>query len=104
MTCSWRDLSGPPRSCHGIDVLRHRSSLSPRRRARASMHGVPGQRFKAIALGAWVALAIFETNARGAAQTFVALEYDVPADAGDCPDVDEFRAGVAGQLHYDPFR
>jgi hypothetical protein len=68
-------------------------------------HGAPklAHRF-AVVLGAWVTFAVFEDDARGAAQTFVVLEYGVPADASGCPDVDEFRAGVARQLHYDPFR
>jgi hypothetical protein len=42
--------------------------------------------------------------AHAAPQTFVALEYEVASDAGACPDAEAFRASVARQLHYDPFR
>ena len=58
----------------------------------------------ALALGVWAAAAPFGRVARAGAQTFVALEYEVAADATGCPDADEFRASVARQLHYDPFR
>ena len=58
----------------------------------------------AVALGASSAVASFGRVARVGSQTFVTLDYEVPPDASGCPDADEFRASVARQLHYDPFR
>jgi hypothetical protein len=58
----------------------------------------------AVALGALSAVASFGRVARAGSQTFVTLDYEVPPDASGCPDADEFRASVARQLHYDPFR
>ena len=55
-------------------------------------------------IAAWAALAAFARAADAAPQTFVALEYEIVPDVTGCPDVEEFRAGVARQLHYDPFR
>jgi hypothetical protein len=75
-------------SCHYGAVRRHRS---------ASGH-------VAAALAVWSALAAFGGAARAGAQVFVALDYELPADASGCPEADEFRANVARQLHYDPFR
>ena len=34
----------------------------------------------------------------------MALDYEIAPDASGCPDVEEFRAAVARQLQYDPFR
>ncbi len=70
---------------------------------------MPGIRSRALhlalALAVWAASAPFGRLARGAGpQTFVALEYEVQPDASACPSADEFRASVARQLHYDPFR
>jgi hypothetical protein len=64
---------------------------------------VPIGRRLAFALAAWSALAACRASAY-AAQTFVALEYEVAPDAGGCPGVDEFRTSVARQLRTDPFR
>ena len=68
---------------------------------RSPRAGLPG---RALGLVALVALALFADAAHAAPQTFVALEYEVASDAIGCPDVEEFRASVARQLHYDPFR
>ena len=57
----------------------------------------------AAAIGVWSVFATFAGPARAGAQTFVSLEYATP-EASGCPDVEEFRASVARQLHYDPFR
>jgi hypothetical protein len=54
----------------------------------------------AIALAALLAPAL----AGAAPQTSVALEYEVAADTAGCPDAAQFRASVARQLGYDPFR
>jgi hypothetical protein len=43
-------------------------------------------------------------KARAAAPTTVALDYEIDATASGCPDADWFRASVARQLRYDPFR
>lgn len=67
------------------------------------MAGVASSRV-ALALGAWAALAAGGADARAAPQTFVALEYEVAPEARECPDAEAFRASVARQLHYDPFR
>jgi hypothetical protein len=58
----------------------------------------------ALALGVWAAAAPFERVAQAGPQTFVALAYMVEPDVTGCPSADEFRASVARQLHYDPFR
>jgi len=55
-------------------------------------------------LAACWATVSFGPDAHAAAQTLVALDYDVAADATECPDADQFRASVARQLRYDPFR
>jgi hypothetical protein len=55
-------------------------------------------------LGVWAAVATFAKAAEAGPQTFVALEYEVAAEASGCPEVEEFRAAVARQLQYDPFR
>lgn len=52
----------------------------------------------------WAAVATFARIAEAGPQTFVALEYEVAPEATGCPDVEEFRAAVARQLQYDPFR
>jgi hypothetical protein len=53
----------------------------------------------------WHLCAPTKAGARAAAQTFVALDYEIDiATGGDCPDVEEFRASVERQLGYDPFR
>jgi hypothetical protein len=57
--------------------------------------------------GALVALLAFpplEAGARAGPQTVVALEYEIGHDVTGCPDATEFRASVARQLGYDPFR
>jgi len=43
-------------------------------------------------------------RAQAAPQTFVALDYQIAPELAGCPDADEFRASVARQLGYDPFR
>jgi len=65
---------------------------------------VTDRRRFALVLGVWAAVATFARAAEAGPQTFVALEYEVAAEASGCPDVEDFRAAVARQLHYDPFR
>jgi len=66
---------------------------------------VPGRHaFVFAAVAAWSIGVFSAADARAAAQTMVALDYETPADGTACPDADEFRASVARQLHYDPFR
>ena len=55
-------------------------------------------------LAVWSLIAAAARAARAAPQTLVSLEYETAPDASGCPDADEFRASVARQLHYDPFR
>ncbi len=80
---------------------------------RASMRAVPRGRSDnaravrsrwATWLAASAALALSAAAAHAAPQIFVALEYEVASDTSGCPDADEFRAAVARQLGYDPFR
>jgi len=55
-------------------------------------------------LGVWAAIATFARTAEAGPQTFVALDYEVAPEASGCPDIEDFRAAVARQLQYDPFR
>ena len=57
-----------------------------------------------LAAAAAAAVSLVAAAAHAAPQTLVALEYEVAADASGCPDAEEFRAAVARQLGYDPFR
>lgn len=72
------------------------------------MQGMAGRRSASVglatALGLWSALAAGAPVAHASTQILVALDYDVPSDGNGCPDVEEFRANVSRQLHYDPFR
>jgi hypothetical protein len=79
-------------------------SPHPRASARATIRSVPDRRCLALLLGAWSAIAAFAKAAHAGSQTLVALEYEIAADASGCPDAEEFRAAVARQLQYDPFR
>ena len=72
--------------------------------ARATIRSVPDRRRLALALGVWAVAATFAKAAEAGPQTFVALDYEVAPEASGCPDVEEFRAAVARQLQYDPFR
>src|SRR6476661_1353324 len=58
----------------------------------------------ALALGVWAVATLFGQVARAGSPTFVTLEYEVAPDVTGCPDANVFRASVARQLHYDPFR
>jgi len=49
-------------------------------------------------------VATLASTVEAGSQTFVALDYEVAPEASGCPDVEEFRAAVARQLKYDPFR
>jgi len=50
-----------------------------------------------------VALASFTTAAAAAPKRTARLTYNRGAGAGDCPDVEVIRAGVAARLGYEPF-
>ena len=74
---------------------------------------VPGARHLRNWSLSWVPLAVFlavsgatlpATTACAAAQTFVALEYQVEPGLNGCPEAPEFRSTVERQLGYDPFR
>ncbi len=49
-------------------------------------------------------LAAIEASARAATPALVSLEYEIAPGTDGCPDADQFRASVARQLRYDPFR
>ena len=82
----------------------YRESLRPRVVPVPLFVSVADRRRFALVLGVWAAVATFARTAEAGPQTFVALEYEVAPDASGCPDVEEFRAAVARQLEYDPFR
>lgn len=62
-----------------------------------------------VCVVAVVAACELSMSARALAQTTAAspiavtLDYEIASGAGDCPDVEEFRASVRRQLRYDPF-
>ncbi len=58
----------------------------------------------AVVFVAWQLSGQVAPAAHAATASLVALEYEVSADAGGCPDADVFRASVARQLGHDPFR
>jgi len=67
----------------------------------------PHRGASSFAWHATVAFATWSLHAAGVlaqARTLVTLEYDVAAPITGCPTPDEFRARVARQLEYDPFR
>jgi hypothetical protein len=73
------------------------------------LHIWAGRRQDAV-LRVVVMVATCQLSARALAQTTAAppiavtLDYQIAAGAGDCPEVEEFRATIQRQLGYDPFQ
>jgi len=76
---------------------------------RAGAHPAPPA-WRSVCLAAIVTTLFLAAPAKGASQPrpasqiSVALEYQVPASASGCADVNAFREAVQHQLGYDPFR